>query len=89
MAFPSFEAYVMTQLLDKAPPSNLPKLMLSVSEAIQVSGISRPMLYKLWRTGQGPARLSVGSRTLISALALSDWVESLTNKSPQNDLKAV
>lgn len=36
-------------------------------------GISRVMLYSLWRDGKGPRRMQVGRRVLITAEAAADW----------------
>ncbi len=49
------------------------KLALSVSEAAQVLGVSRPTVYTLARQPGFPV-FKVGTRTLISADGLRRWV---------------
>src|SRR5262252_1959111 len=45
----------------------------TVLEFCQAFGISVALLYKLWAQGQGPDRMMVGSRTLISEVAADKW----------------
>jgi predicted DNA-binding transcriptional regulator AlpA len=35
--------------------------------------ISRTTLYELWARGEGPRKMQVGDRVLISAEAAADW----------------
>ncbi len=49
------------------------RLTLSVAEAAQVLGVSRPTVYALIRRGNFPV-FSVGSRRLISVEGLRRWV---------------
>ena len=51
---------------------------LSIPEAAQVLGISRPQAYKLAKTGQLPS-VSVGSRVVVSAPLLLALIST-----PQN-----
>ena len=51
------------------------KLVLSVSEAAAVLGVSRPTVYQLIHR-QGFPAFKVGSRTLISRERLAEWVEA-------------
>lgn len=53
------------------------RLTVSVTEAAQMLGISRPTLYKLIRTENFPV-LRVGARTLISRAGLERWVKEQT-----------
>lgn len=46
-----------------------PRLAYSVDEYCDAHGICRGSLYNLWRRGDGPKRMKLGSRTLISVEA--------------------
>ena len=48
----------------------------SVFEFCAAMGISRPMLYKLWKQGCGPAFIQMGRRRLIPTTAADAWIES-------------
>lgn len=48
------------------------KIAVSVTEAAQLLGLSRPTIYKLIRQGDFPV-MRVGSRTLIHRGKLEDW----------------
>lgn len=50
------------------------KLTVSVTEAAQMLGLSRPTVYKLIRTDGFPV-VRIGTRTLISRAGLERWVE--------------
>jgi predicted DNA-binding transcriptional regulator AlpA len=45
----------------------------SVVEFCRRHGIARATAYNLWKRGEGPARMKVGRRTLISADAAAEW----------------
>ena len=49
------------------------KACYSVDEFCSAHAISRAMFYKLRADGKAPRTMSVGSRTLISYEAASDW----------------
>lgn len=49
------------------------KLALSVSEAAELLGLSRPTVYKLMRRDDFPV-LRIGTRTLIHRAKLEAWV---------------
>ena len=51
------------------------KIALSVSEAAQLLGISRPTMYSIIRRKDFDAAFKVGSRTLISRAKLETWAE--------------
>jgi len=51
------------------------KFTLSVTEAAEMLGVSRPTLYRLLQRADFPA-FKVGSRTLISRDGLARWVEA-------------
>lgn len=50
------------------------KVLLSVAEAAEALGVSRPTLYKLIRIDDFPS-VRIGSRTLINARKLQDWAD--------------
>jgi len=45
----------------------------TVDEFCQWHRICRSLLYALWREGRGPARMKVGTRTLVSTEAAAEW----------------
>jgi len=49
------------------------KRAYSVAEFCEGYGISKTMLYALWSKGQGPNRMDLGERTLISVQAAEAW----------------
>lgn len=51
------------------------KQTLTVSEAAEILGVSKPMVYSLIRDGSIPA-INVGKKILISKLVLSDWLKN-------------
>lgn len=51
------------------------KLALSVGEAAQLIGVSRPTMYNIIHTQNFPC-FKVGNRTLISRVKLAEWVEA-------------
>jgi predicted DNA-binding transcriptional regulator AlpA len=55
-----------------------PKLAYSVFETTVLLGVSRAWLYQRWALGEGPPRCKVGSRTLIPAQGLSEWLARRT-----------
>jgi excisionase family DNA binding protein len=57
----------------------VPRLFLSVSDAVEASGLSRSVLYDKLRTGEIP-HVKVGARTLIPADGLRAWAERLTQE---------
>ena len=54
------------------------RLALSVSEAAEALGLSRPMVYELMHRPDFPA-FRVGRRTLISRSGLERWIEAQAN----------
>ena len=50
------------------------KLTVSITEASQILGVSRPTVYRLMRREDFPA-LHIGRRVLISRSGLERWVE--------------
>lgn len=46
---------------------------LGVANFCTRHGISRALLYKLWKRGEGPTRLKIGRRTLITVEAAAEW----------------
>lgn len=64
--------------------SNIEPLAYSVAEAARVlGGISRPTMYRLIHQSGFPA-FKVGSRTLIDAAGLKEWVKSQTGEDVVN-----
>lgn len=53
------------------------KIALSITEAAEQLGISRPTMYQLTRQAGFPV-FKVGSRTLISRSGLEEWVRAQT-----------
>ena len=51
------------------------KQTLTVSEAAEILGVSKPMMYNLIRDGSIPA-INVGKKILISKLVLSVWLKN-------------
>ncbi len=51
------------------------KLTCTVSEAAQMLGVSKPIMYDLVRAGAVPS-FRVGRKILMSRKTLSDWVEN-------------
>lgn len=51
------------------------KLTLTVGEAAELLGVSRPTVYVLMRAEGFPA-FKIGRRTLISRAGLADWINS-------------
>ena len=50
--------------------------------------ISRPFLYTLWKRGEGPEVMKLGSRTLITVEAAAKWRERMTHPVDADDLNA-
>jgi hypothetical protein len=50
----------------KAKPVNVPRRGLSIAEFCGAYGITRQLLYPLWREGRGPAFMMVGRRRIIT-----------------------
>lgn len=61
----------------------LDKLALSVTEAAQILGVSRPTVYSLLAREDFPS-FSVGNRRLISAEGLKDWVANQSGGAGSN-----
>ena len=55
------------------------KLAYSPAETAEVLGVSRPTVYTLLKRSDFPA-FKVGSRTLVSAEGLREWVQAQANK---------
>ena len=54
-----------------------PRIAFAVREAARAAGVSVATLYALWAEGRGPRRRKLGSRTLILAEDLREWLRSL------------
>jgi predicted DNA-binding transcriptional regulator AlpA len=53
------------------PPAEM--LAFSIPEFCRTHGISRAHFYNLWKSGDAPAVMRVGRRTLVSAEAAAEW----------------
>lgn len=53
------------------------KMTLSVTEAAELLGVSRPTVYQLIRSDGFPS-FKIGTRTLISRVGLARWIEQQT-----------
>jgi predicted DNA-binding transcriptional regulator AlpA len=67
-----------------APP--IARAASTVDEFCESHGISKPMVYKLWKQGIGPKFMSVGSRRLISSEAAAALREEVERRSEHEDL---
>ena len=47
--------------------------LMSIPTFVAEYGISRSLLYKLWKDGDGPKITRVRGRTLISSEAATEW----------------
>ena len=56
-----------------------------IDEFCKDNGISRPFLYKLWRTGKGPRRIKVGRKVLITDEAGADWRRELEESTVRSE----
>lgn len=54
-------------------------LMLSISEAAQLIGISRSNMYALTHSKNGVPVLKIGGRYLVPKEALKEWIETHTH----------
>lgn len=59
--------------------NGVPRLFLSVSEAVEASGLSRSGLYEKLRTRE-IGYVKVGGRTLIPTDGLRAWAERVTRE---------
>ena len=50
---------------------------MTIDEFCTSHGVSKPMLYKLWKQGLGPKFMLVGMRRYISVKAATAWMEAL------------
>jgi predicted DNA-binding transcriptional regulator AlpA len=57
------------------------KLAYSITEAAEISGLSRTFFYMEWQAGRGPRKVKAGKRTLILDESLHAWLRSLERKS--------
>jgi excisionase family DNA binding protein len=64
---------------DRNPEPQIDPLLVSIREAIRISGVGRTRLYELLNAGELSAR-KIGSRTLILYASLKGWIEALPAK---------
>ena len=60
----------------------------SVDDFCEAHDICRATLYNLWRAGNGPRFMRVGSRRLIPSEAASDWRREMEAKATSDTPKA-
>jgi predicted DNA-binding transcriptional regulator AlpA len=53
------------------------ELAYSINRFVQESSISRALLYKLWKEGLGPKRISLGRKVVIPRLDAEAWLAGL------------
>ena len=53
------------------------RIALTIPEFCDRMGTSRSGLYRMWDRGEGPDRIKVGKRTLITVEAVRRWVSQL------------
>jgi predicted DNA-binding transcriptional regulator AlpA len=56
------------------------KLAYSITEAAEMTGLSRTFIYAEWQAGRGPRKVKAGKRTLILDQSLHSWLRSLEHK---------
>jgi hypothetical protein len=61
--------------------------LMSIPTFVAEYGISRSLLYKLWKEGSGPKITRVHGRTLISARAADEWQAEMEAKTDQPGTK--
>ena len=54
-------------------PHTAPRLALSIPEFCKAHSISEAFFYKLKKQGEGPRKMKVGARTLISFESAAEW----------------
>lgn len=52
----------------------------TIAEFCEAHRISKEHLHRLWRNGEGPRRMQVGRRVLITAEAAADWRKQLESE---------
>lgn len=53
---------------------------LSIPEACRAAGISRAMMYKLFRLKKGPPLTKIGRRSFVSSESLEAWLKKMEQK---------
>jgi hypothetical protein len=61
----------------------------SVTEFCVAHGISKPMLYKLWKDGVGPKFMTIGSRRYISTESAAEWRRETERRSEDEALPEI
>lgn len=62
------------------------KLIYTIPEFCAAYGVSRSKLYLMWKEGDGPLCIKIGSRTLIGKADANDWASNLPRKKPASSL---
>jgi len=58
------------------------RIAYGVSEVAQILGVSRSWLYRLWQAGDGPPRIRIHGRILVSVNDLRSWLDNNAHKEP-------
>jgi prophage regulatory protein len=70
--------------MELVAPPGLPRLIVRPADIEQVIGLSRPMVFRLERTGDFPRRRRLGARASGWLLDdLRDWLQSRPELSPR------
>jgi predicted DNA-binding transcriptional regulator AlpA len=56
---------------------NISQINFDIPQTCKAAGISRPMLYKLWKLKKGPAITKIGRRIFVSPSALKSWLKQM------------
>ena len=67
----------MTRATDLTTQPDAAPLAFSIETFCKTHCLSRSMFYKLLNAGDGPRRMRVGRRTLISCEAAADWRQAM------------
>jgi predicted DNA-binding transcriptional regulator AlpA len=76
-------------LINRAVPEGLAdRDALQVNEFCYAHGISRAMLYNLWKVGRGPRYMQIGTRRLISREAGAAWRREMESAAHAQEISA-
>lgn len=55
--------------------------LLTIKEAARAANISVGLLYRVWKSNEGPRRIKIGSRVLVHRDDLNKWIDELRERS--------
>lgn len=55
--------------------------LLSVKQLAKQAGISTPTLFRLWKRGEGPKRIKIGSKVFVTKPCYEEWIKELSEES--------